>query len=1024
MRIQCGNLVRGSALLLLGALGLWGQTERARLYGTVKDTSDAVIPEVSVSATNTQTGVKTRSTSNETGAYVLPFLAPGTYDLAVQKDGFRPFSQTGITLNVSEAVRIDVVLEVGATSSTVEVKSQALMLENGSGTVGQLMPSRMLTEMPLAGRQTLDLIRSSGALTYMGLNSNNKPQFSLAGGRVLNQAYWLDGGNIQNTRVGVGQTQYDPPAEFLEEFRVLASGYAAEYGSTASGVIITTTKSGTNQFHGSAYEFFRNDKLDAPGPTAPKDANGDKIKAPLRYNLVGGTLGGPIIRNRAFFFAAYQRTQSSLGSTQILTVPTALQRQGDFSQTTNAAGALIPIYDPFSTQAISGATVRSPFAGNMIPSNRLDPVTMALVKYWPQPNKAAINRAGAQNFSGNVAQYNPWDDIVGRVDYAFTDANHFYFRYVYGTRGITNSSVYPDVVADPNSLWRARRPQYYLLFSDTHTFSPNFVADVRFSTANIVNDVTGAGYNSGVASQIGLTGVPTDSFPNLSIAGVQSIGMSRKGGNDPNSQRQVVASLTVVRGNHLLKLGGEVRTGKVNNLSTTAASGTYSFATTGSGLPGNAQTGVGFASFLLGWGNSFSIATPIALIHTTNYLAAFVQDDWKVTRNLTLNLGLRWETDTAMRDENNRMNGFDPSAINPVSGTPGVVRFAGVNGWPTSAYNTDLKNFGPRFGFAWSPLGSRKWVVRGGYGIYFEHPFDGDVTTVASLGFAPSSSVASPDNGITPAFVMKNGISVPTTTQTLDDAFGAVPVGKTATTAVTYFEPDRRTGYAQQFSFGVQRQLSGNALVEVSYMGSLSRHMPNSNITLNQVPPGRMGPGNAQSRRPFPQFSNVSILVPPMGVTNYHAGMVRFEKRMSSGLTVLTSYTWSRNIGNLAENAGFGDNQNYQDYYNRRADKGPSTIDVPHRFTWSSVYDLPFGKSRKWLQNGFAASAIGGWSVGVVTSVQSGGPFSVTMQTDTTNAFSAGALRANVIGDPNLSGGGTPTRWFNTGAFQAPAAYT
>jgi hypothetical protein len=1025
VKIGNGNLVSFSIWLLLAASSLWGQTERGRLYGTIKDATQSVIPQASVTATNTETGVRTHTASNAAGAYVLPFLTPGTYDLAVQKDGFRPFTQTGVKLDISEAVRIDVVLTVGPTSSTLEVKAEAAMLESGSGVVDQLMPSRMLTEVPLAGRQSLDLIRTSGQLVYMGLNSNNKAQFSLAGGRVLNQMFWLDGGNIQNTRLGVGQNEYDPPAEFLQDFRVLASSYTAEYGGSASGVIVTTTKSGTNTFHGSAYEFFRNDDLDAAGPTAPRDASENKIKAPLHYNLFGGTIGGPIIHNRTFFMFAYQRTENSLGSTQILTVPTALQRQGDFSQTFTAAGTLIPVYDPFSAQVVNGVTVRTPFPGNVIPANRLDPVAMALVKYWPAPNKPAVNLAGAQNFSGNSVQVSPWNDYLGRIDHSFSDANHFYFRYVFASRGFNSTSVYPYPVADPASLFTVRRPEYHLLFSDTHTFSPNLVLDVRYASGNRTNDVLGAGYNSGVAKAIGLTGVPTDGFPNLSIAGIQAIGTSRDTNNYPIPQHQVVGSLTVVHGNHIFKVGGEVRTTESKIASFNDQSGTYSFAATGSGLPGNGSTGVGYASFLLGWGNAFSMGSQAPLQRSMTYLAAFAQDDWKVTRTLTLNLGLRWETDTPIRDDSDHLNGFDATKINPVSGTPGVVTFAGVNGWPRLPYNIDLNNYGPRFGFAWQPWGSQKWVVRGGFGIYFEHPFDSDYSQAVSLGFVNAVAVNSPDNGITPAFVLRNGISNPQTSTLLNDSFGSVPVGSAATTSVQFFERNRQTGYAQQINLGVQRQLGSDMVLEVSYVGTLARHMPNGPITIDQVPPALMGPGNAQVRRPYPQFSNVVLEGPSNGVTNYHAGMIRLEKRASKGLTMLTSYTWSRNIGNLTEAAGEGDTQVYENYYDRRLDKGPSPIDVPHRFTWSAVYDLPFGKSRKWLQRGFLAPVIGGWTLDAVTSIQSGGPFTVTMLTDTTNSFAAGALRANVVGDPNLPASNrTLTHWFNTGAFQAPAPYT
>ena len=1012
-------------LFAIPVCALWGQTERARLSGTIKDSSNAVVQGARVSAVNSQTGIRTQTTSNDVGAYILPFLTPGTYDLLVQKEGFQPFSQAGLRLDISDVARIDVILHVGGVTSTVEVTADAPLLQSGSSTMDQLMPARLLTELPLASRQTLDLIRSSGGLVYMGLNANNKAVFSMAGGRVLNQMFWMDGGNIQNTRIGVGQNEYDPPAEFLQEFRVLQSTYTAEYGATASGVIVTTTKSGTNAFHGSAFEFFRNDKLDAAGPTAPRDAAGNKVKAPLRYNLFGGTLGGPVIRNRTHFYFAYQRTQTTNGSTQLLTVPTALQRKGDFSQTFNAAGALIRVYDPFSTRVVNGVSVRDPFAGNVVPSSRLDPVALAMVDYWPQPNKPPVNLAGAQNFSGNVAQFSPWDDILGRIDHAFSSANRFYFRYVFGSRGFNNSSIFPDPVADPNNLYITRRPEYHVIFSDTHTFTPSLVLDLRYAGSNRTNEVHGAGYGSQVVKKIGLKGVPEESFPDTTIAGIQAIGNSRNTFNYPVPQHQVVGSLTVVRGNHFFKFGGEVRTQKSGMLNVSNSSGAYAFTTTGSGLPGSAQTGYGFASFLMGWGNSFSIASRTQLERSSAYLAAFAQDDWKINRDLTLNIGVRWETDTAFRDNNNMMNGFDPAAINPVSGTPGVVRFAGVNGWPRLPYETNMKNLGPRFGFAWTPFGSKKWVLRAGYGIYFEHPFDGDVTNTATLGFVSSSSLSSPDSGITPAFTLRNGINIPATSTALDDAFGAVRVGSAATTAVAFFEPNRHTGYAQHVNFGVQRQLGGNTLVEVTYMGTLSRHMPIANITMNQVPPDRMGPGNAQSRRPFPQFSAVNILFPTMGVSNYHAGMIRVEKRMSSGLTVLTSYTWSRNIGNLSENSGAGDNQNYQDYYNRRLDKGPSTVDVPHRFTWSSVYDLPFGKSRRWLTKGFLGPVLGGWTVGVVGSAQSGGPFTVTMQTDTTNAFPAGALRANIAGKPALaSEARTLTRWFDTGAFQAPAAYT
>ena len=409
------------------------------------------------------------------------------------------------------------------------------------------------------------------------------------------------------------------------------------------------------------------------------------------------------------------------------------------------------------------------------------------------------------------------------------------------------------------------------------------------------------------------------------------------------------------------------------------------------------------------------------------YYAAFVQDDWRIHPDLTLNIGLRWETDTPMRDRNNRMNSFDPSANNPVSGTPRVVRFAGVDGWPEYAYDPDWNNFGPRFGFAWQP-GRKGWVFRGGFGIFFEHPLAAAAANANSLSFETAANLNSPDNGITPAFILGQGVQgLSLRSPTRDDSFGAVRVGQTPNTTVTFFERDRPTGYAMQYNFGIQRELPSSMVAEITYLGNLGRKMPVSDLTLNQVPVSLMGVGNAQSRRPFPQFSGVGVRLPAIGAMNYHAMMVRLEKRLSHGLSFNTTYTWSRNIGNINhESAGdIVDNQIYQNAYDRSLDKGPVAIDIVHRYTLSSIYDLPFGKGRQWLTGGPLSAVLGGWTYGVIAGIQSGGPLSVVMNNDTTNAFPAGTQRPDVLRNPNLPvGERTVDRWFDTSAFAAPAPYT
>ncbi len=406
------------------------------------------------------------------------------------------------------------------------------------------------------------------------------------------------------------------------------------------------------------------------------------------------------------------------------------------------------------------------------------------------------------------------------------------------------------------------------------------------------------------------------------------------------------------------------------------------------------------------------------------YLRAFVQDDWTVSPCLTLNLGLRWETDTPMFDTGNLFNGFDSAGINPVSGTPGVVKCMGMNGFRTNAYNGDWNNFGPRVGFAWKPFQSTGTVIRGGYGIFYAHPFDAGVPNQATLGFSTSIAINSPDNGLTFPFTLRQGAPAPVS-QVLNDSFGAVPVGKTPTTAVTYFDPGRRTGYAHQFNLGVQHELKGAMVVEASFISNDGRKLPNTTLPIDQLSPTILGPQHqSQADRPFPQFSGVSIIAPTLATSNYYAGMVRFEKRFSHGLNLVASYTRSKFLDNSTEagSALGANNGPYSNYYNRRADYGYSANDIPNRFSFSSVYELPFGAGKRWLTSGPVAYAAGGWSLSDVTTVQSGPPVTVVTQTNTTNSFSAGSLRPNALRDPNLSDR-TVTQWFDSAAFAQPAAY-
>ncbi|MBV9085096.1 MAG: TonB-dependent receptor [Acidobacteriaceae bacterium] len=561
--------------------------------------------------------------------------------------------------------------------------------------------------------------------------------------------------------------------------------------------------------------------------------------------------------------------------------------------------------------------------------------------------------------------------------------------------------------------------------------TPTRVNDFRFTFNDRIGDTFSLGWGDNYPSRLGLRDVPENAFPQFSPAGFSPLGAATQARlQEPIRQEQAIDNYSWVRGRHALKFGFEARRSFNQDLLLDAVSGSFTFSTQATGLPGNAATGNGLASLLVGFPTAFTEHATEPLDRHMWYFGAFAQDDWTIAPSLTLNLGLRWETDTPMIDEHNRMNSFDPNQINPVSRTPGVVKFVGVNGYPTTPYRTDWNNFGPRFGFAWKPLGSVSTVVRGGFGIFYGHPFDAGVPNVNALGFSRSATLNSPDNGITAPFRLRDGVPVQPAAPVLDDSFGAVPAGQNATTAVTYFDRSRATAYSEQFNFGLQDELPGDMVLAITGLGNLSRKLPSTALSIDQIPPWILGPrSDTQQYRPYPQFSNVSIQSPTLGVANYYAAVARIEKRYSHGLNFGASYTFSKFLDNTNEGGDALGNPNkvspYSNYYNRRADYGPSANDVTHHLVLNWIYELPFGAGKRWLSGSALRYVVGGWALGNVTTVQSGPPFSIVTQTNTCNCFSAGPQRPNVIRDPSLPDARRSiAEWFDTGAFAQPPNFT
>lgn len=1004
-------MLRNAILAVLFALPALAQTVAGSLTGVVTDASGAAVSGARVQVTNEESGVAAETRSNEAGLYRVTPLNPGRYRVEIEAAGFQRLSRSNVAVPVSQTVQLDVRLSLGSVQETVSVTAAAPVLESQSSSVGQLIERQMIEGMPLPNRSATALVvLTPGAVVQsQGTGGENIPIFSVAGGRMRNQQFTLDGGNVTNVvGLAVPQQQTSLPMEAMQEFRVITNNYAAEHGHSTGGIVTLSTRAGSNQFHGSLFEYLRNEALDARNFFAA-------TKAPFRQHQFGGALGGPIRKDKTHFFGSFERTQQVTGSTVFQTVPTARQRTGDFSETRDANGRLIPVYDPATT----AGNTRQPFPGNVIPTDRIDPVARAILQYWPLPNLPGT-ATGANNFSLNVRPTFTRNIVVTRFDHQFTERNQLMVRYYLNDNQTTNPGLYQEQAADAVAALSEGQTQS-VLGSWTHMIRSNLVNEFRLGHVRRKNIQDRFGRDEDLASRIGLRGVSGAGFPILSITGYQALGGSPFRLQTPILDTQAQNATSWFRGKHAVKAGVEARWGYNRDDTDTSSSGSFGFTPLITGLPGMANTGQAFASFLLGEANTASAADPDVIASRAGYWALYVQDDWRIANRLTLNLGLRWEAEVPRTVEGDRMNAFDTQAINPVSGTPGVVTFAGRNGVPRSAYDFDGNNFGPRVGFAWRLPGSEKMVVRGGGGIFYGPTVSSIVATAATLGFATDVSLAATQPGLNSALRLRDGF--PTVPRTPVDqsgpGFGAVPLGQTPRVAVSFFERDRPTPASYQYNLNIQHELAQNLLLELGYLGNQSRHLTAADLSYNQVPPERIGPGNAQLRRPFPQFTNVSVVNPPVGSSSYHAVFIKAERRFAQGLTLLGHYTFSKFIDDVQSFTEIGNTGNYMDFYNRRLDRGLSGSDIPHRAVLSGVYELPQLRNWRWV-----SAVLGGWKTGVLATLESGPPFTVFSATDATNAFPAGPLRADVIGDPRLpSDQRSLGRWFNTDAFRVPAAF-
>jgi hypothetical protein len=1007
------------------------QSGTSTISGTVKDATGAAVPNAKIRVVDEQTGVTQTSASNEAGIFRLGSLLPGSYRVEIEADGFQKLVRGPVTLEVGQVIALDLALQVGNISETVNVTESAPLVESQTSDVNQVVNRQMLNGLPLPNRAASSLAALAPGVVMIDTGAGtaeNYPVFSVAGGRARNQNFTLDGGNVSNA-VGLTRPQQltSLPVDAMQEFRVIANTYSAEYGHSTGGIVTMSTRSGTNEFHGSLFESLQNDVFNARNFFSAK-------RSPVRLNQYGGSFGGPIRKNKTHFFVTWEETRQLTSFDTTSTVPTLLNRQGNFSDLRSLTGNLIPIYDPATG---STATTRLPFPGNVIPAQRLDPVAAAAMSYFPLPNRRGT-ATNANNFVGSSPSSLNRDIVVGRLDHQFRETDLVTARYYINDANTNNKGTYGIPAADPLADITDVRVQS-MLSAYTHTFSPTLTNEFRYTYLRRKFLDSRPGYGDNLAEKIGLTGVSSAAFPAFTIPGygvpagfvAGNVTIPNTGaalGNPtmvyrfqtPIVDQQFLEGLSWFHGKHAVKFGGEYRAGANDEIRDRGSAGNFTFSPLTTDRPGSSSTtGNALASYLLGEANAASIQVSDKIPSRASYSALYVQDDWRVTDRLTINAGLRWEVEYPRWVVGNKMNSFDPNAINPVSGTPGVVTFAGRNGTPTRAFATDWNNVGPRLGFAYRLPGSHETVIRGGGGVFYGPTVSNSIGDVASLGFSTSASYSVPQAETQTALQLDSGFPA-VTRKPLTAGFGAVAPGKKPNTAVSFFNPKQVAPISYQYNLSIQSEVARDLLVEGGYIGNVSHHLTANDLTLDQVPPELMTSGNSQLVRPFPQFTNVTWINPSIGNSTYHAVFVRAEKRMSSSLSLLAHYTFSKFIDDVEAANEFGTTGSYMDQYNRRLDKALSGSDVPQRLVVTLLYEV-----RQFRSNRLVNGLLGGWRAGLLETAESGPTFTVITAANTTNAFPAGSLRPNLVSNPALpSDQRMVGRWFDTSAFVNPAPLT
>ncbi len=1051
------------SLVLAGSL--FAQT--ASVTGRITDASGAVAPGVTVLIANEATAVEYRGLTNGEGYYSIPSIPPGKFRVSVEKPGFKTIRAIGMELEVGQVARLDYALQVGAIADSVEVSARGVLLDSETSSLGQVIGGRQVTELPLLGRNAYSLAALvPGVRTSIGMNDIPVDQIStvsasINGSRAAQNEFLLDG--APNTAAAQNQPVIFQNVDSVQEFKVETNTFSAEYGRSAGGVFNVVTKSGANSLNFTAYEFLRNDKLNANDFFANR---GGRSIAPFRFNQFGGVVGGPVMiphvyngKNRTFFFVSTELVRFVQGVTWTATVPTPEQLQGNFANARNAAAQLIAIYDPATTRSNgSGGFVRTAFANNQIPASRFDPVARNMIKYWPAPNASGSTNL-VRTDSNNIEK----DTWSARMDHNFNDANRFFSRYSYDLSPFKRSAAYgQDNIASP-SFGTQTFTRYNGVAEDTQVFSPSLIGTLRGSWSRLSNfrrpfslgfDPATLGFPATTVRQLPIAAFPVITITGLSTASsISNLGTGATlGGADLISfgldTYALQSSATKTFSNFTVKAGAEMRLIRFNAQQTPDTSTTFGFSPAFTQGPNpaasTATAGIALASFLLGTPASGSVTPAPALAMQTKYYAAFLQADWKVNLSLTVNFGLRYDYEAPRTDRYNQFTNFDFNAAPPLQNTglalKGALSFVGVNGNSRYQTNPDHNNIAPRLGFAWKV--GQKTVIRGGGGLFYGTMLGvgGAGTNFGVSGFAAVTNMLTSQDGVTPFRYLSNPYPDGILPATGSSAGAATLLGQ----AVSITDRGNYLPYSVQWNFDIQRELPGGVLFDIGYAGNRGvgfqqdrqiNTLPDSALALGdglrtlvnnpffgQITSGILAQrtvSRAQLLRPYPQFDGIASVNNSWANSRYHALQVKVEKRYAKGLTMIGAWTYSKLLdygagpfgGEALGGAAF------QNWNNLASEWGVSTTDQTNRVVLNAVYELPFPGS-----NGLLKRAFGGWQVGAIASFFGGSPLGFVSAVNST--FSqGGGQRPNWNGaQPSLSDP-SPDRWFNTAAFSSPATY-